>query len=75
MSSGNGAVSGTTRCDAKPRAKALLKRFGSFAEVVHAPESLLHEIDASLHQIKLIAAAASRIARGAIKRGVALSSE
>jgi DNA repair protein RadC len=66
------------RRDTKPIAKLLLKKFGSFAEVVHAPESLLREIDgigdASITQLKLLAAAASRIAKGEIKRSVALSS-
>src|SRR5215813_7869810 len=46
--------------DTKPAAKALLKRFGSLAEVIHAPETLLREVDgigeASVHQLKLIAA-------------------
>src|SRR5204862_4104983 len=60
------------RRDTKPLAKALLKKFGSFAEVVHAPEARLREVegikDASVHQIKLIAAAAGRIAKGEIKR-------
>ena len=53
------------RRDTKPLAKALLKKFGSFAEVVHAPETRLREIkgigDASINQLKLIAAAASRV--------------
>ena len=66
------------RRDTKPLAKTLLKKFGSFAEVVHAPESLLREIDgvgdASITQLKLLAAAANRIAKGEIKRSVALSS-
>ncbi len=65
------------RKDTKPLAKALLKTFGSFAEVVHAPEARLREAglkDASVNQLKLIAAAASRIAKGEIKRSVALSS-
>src|SRR3569832_712718 len=66
------------RRDTKPLAKTLLKKFGSFAEVVHAPESLLREFDgvgdASITQLKLLAAAASRIAKGEIKRSVALSS-
>jgi DNA repair protein RadC len=66
------------RRDTKPLAKALLKKFGSFAEVVHAPEARLREVDgikdASIHQLKLIAAAASRIAKGEIKRSIALSS-
>src|SRR5579859_4453659 len=66
------------RRDTKPLAKTLLKKFGSFAEVVHAPEHLLREIDgvgdASITQLKLLAAAAGRIAKGEIKRSVALSS-
>jgi DNA repair protein RadC len=66
------------RRDTKPLAKTLLKKFGSFAEVVHAPENLLREIDgvgdASITQLKLLAAAAGRIAKGEIKRSVALSS-
>jgi DNA repair protein RadC len=66
------------RRDTKPLAKALLKKFGSFAEVIHAPEARLREVegikDASVNQLKLIAAAASRIAKGEIRRNVALSS-
>jgi DNA repair protein RadC len=66
------------RRDTKPLAKTLLKKFGSFAEVVHAPENLLREIDgigdASVTQLKLLAAAAGRIAKGEIKRSIALSS-
>ena len=66
------------RRDMKPLAKELLKVFGSFAEAVHAPEPRLREIDgmgdASIHQFKLIAAAAHRIARGELKRRTALSS-
>ena len=66
------------RRDTKPLAKALLKKFGSFAEVVHAPEARLREVDgigdASITQLKLMAAAASRVAKGEIKRSVALSS-
>src|SRR5580704_17459461 len=50
------------RRDMKPLAKTLLNKFGSFAEVVHAPETLLQEVDgigdASINQLKLIAAAA-----------------
>ncbi len=55
-----------------------MKKFGSFAEVVHAPENRLREIDgigdASITQLKLLAAAAGRIAKGEIKRNLALSS-
>src|ERR1700737_457170 len=66
------------RRDTKPLAKSLLKKFGSFAEVMHAPEALLREVDgigdASVHQLKLIAAAASRIAKGELRQRTALSS-
>src|SRR5579871_7044305 len=66
------------RRDMKPLAKTLLKTFGSFAEVIHAPETRLRQVegigDASVNQLKLIAAAATRIAKGEIKRSVALSS-
>ena len=52
------------RRDTKPLAKALLKKFGSFAQVIHAPVARLREVDgigeASINQIKLLAAAASR---------------
>lgn len=66
------------RRDTKPLAKLLLKKFGSFAEVVHAPETLLREIDGigetAITQLKLLGAAAERIAKGEIKRSIALSS-
>jgi DNA repair protein RadC len=66
------------RRDTKPLAKALLKKFGSFAEVVHAPVARLREVDgikdASINQLKLIAAAASRIAKGELKGRRQLSS-
>ena len=66
------------RRDTKPLAKSLLKKFGSFAEVVHAPETRLREVDgikdASINQLKLLAAAASRIAKGEVKRRAQLSS-
>ena len=66
------------RRDMKPLAKALLKRFGSFAEVVHAPETLLLEVDgigeATINQLKLIGAAATRITKGELKQRTTLSS-
>ncbi len=66
------------RRDTKPLAKELLRRFGSFAEVIHAPVARLREVDgigeASVNQLKLIAAAASRVAKGEVKRRKALSS-
>jgi len=66
------------RRDTKPLAKTLIKIFGSFAEVVHAPVARLREVDgigeASINQIKLLAAAAGRVAKGEIRRKIALSS-
>src|ERR1700709_2319263 len=60
------------RRDTKPLAKTLLKTFGSFAEVIHAPVARLREIDgigdASIHQLKLMAAAANRIPQGEIQQ-------
>ena len=50
------------RRDIKPLAKELIEKFGSFAEVMHAPEARLREVDgvgdAVITEIKLIAAAA-----------------
>ena len=66
------------RRDMKPLAKSLLKRFGSFAEVIHAPENPLREVEgigeASVNQLKLIAAAAARIAKGELRERRQLSS-
>jgi DNA repair protein RadC len=66
------------RRDMKPLAKSLLRKFGSFAETVHAPEARLREVDgmgeASITQLKLIAAAASRIAKGQLQQRTLLSS-
>ena len=36
------------RGDVKPLAKMLIKAFGSFAEVMHAPEARLREVDGKL---------------------------
>ncbi len=66
------------RRDTKPLAKSLLKTFGSFAEVIHAPEARLREVEgigeASIFQLKLIAAAATRLAKGELKQRRSLSS-
>ena len=60
------------RRDVKPLAKALIAKFGSFAEVVHAPELRLKEVsglgDSAITEIKLIAATASRVAKGRISK-------
>src|SRR5467141_1144754 len=67
-----------SRGDVKPLAKSLIKEFGSFAEVIHAPEARLQKIDGlgekTVTHIKLIAAAASRIAKGQLKQRTMLSS-
>src|SRR3954470_24243956 len=66
------------RRDTKPIAKELLKKFGSFTEVIHAPVARLREVkgigEASISQLKLLAAASGRAARREIARKVALSS-
>lgn len=66
------------RRDVKPLAKALIGKFGSFAEAVHAPEPRLREVaglgESTIVEIKLIAAAASRVARGQLKQRTVLSS-
>src|ERR687888_1946712 len=66
------------RRDTKPLAKTLIKTFGSFAEVVHAPVARLREVDgvgeSAINQLKLIAAAAHRIAKGGVNSRNALSS-
>src|SRR3954469_21250640 len=66
------------RRDVKPLAKSLIGRFGSFAEVVHAPDSRLREVsglgEAAITEMKLIAAAASRVAKGQLKARTMLSS-
>jgi DNA repair protein RadC len=66
------------RGDVKPLAKTLLKKFGSFAEVMHAPETRLREVDGvgdtTVTNLKLIAAAAQRIAKGELQQRTMLSS-
>lgn len=66
------------RRDVKPLAKALIQAFGSFAETVHAPDARLREIgglgEAAVTEIKLIAAASSRVAKGQLKQRTLLSS-
>ncbi len=58
------------RGDTKPIAKALIARFGSFAEVISAPANLLMEVKgvgpAIVTELKLIRAAALRLARGEV---------
>jgi len=66
------------RRDVKPLAKALIKRFGSFAEAAAARPERLREIDglgeAAIMEIKLAEAVATRLARGKIETRQILSS-
>ncbi|KQP42811.1 hypothetical protein ASF49_02995 [Methylobacterium sp. Leaf104] len=66
------------RRDVKPLAKALIGRFGSFAEVLSAEPARLAEIEGIgpgvIADLKLIEAAGHRLARGAIAARPLLSS-
>ena len=66
------------RRDTKPLAKALLKRFGSFAEVIAAPRERLLEIsgvgESVVHHFKIVEAAAQRLAKTKVMGRPALSS-
>jgi DNA repair protein RadC len=64
--------------DIKPLAKELIARFGSFAEVLAAPPQRLAEIkgigEAAITDLKIVQTAASRLARGQVKKRPLLSS-
>ena len=66
------------RRDVKPLAKTLIATFGSFAEVISAPVARLAQVkglgQASITEIKIVQAAASRLLRGEVKKRPALSS-
>jgi len=66
------------RRDTKPLAKSLIKRFGSFAEVISANPERLKEIkgigENVVTEIKLVHAAALRLSQGEIMQRPALSS-
>jgi DNA repair protein RadC len=59
-------------------AKALIARFGTFAEALNAPEELLREVpgigDAAIVELKLMRAAALRLMRGEVLERPVLSS-
>ncbi len=65
------------RRDCKPLAKAIIAKFGSFAEAVSAPEERLCEVPgvgpAIAFEIKLVQAAAQRMARGQVMKRPILS--
>ncbi|HWL31490.1 MAG TPA: DNA repair protein RadC [Xanthobacteraceae bacterium] len=64
--------------DIKPLAKELIAKFGSFAEVLAAPPKRLAEIkgigEAAITDLKIVHAAAGRMARGKVKKRPVLSS-
>lgn len=66
------------RQDVKPLAKALITQFGSFAEVLGASEQRLKSVqglgEATILDLKIVQAAARRLARGAVIKRPVLSS-
>jgi DNA repair protein RadC len=66
------------RRDVKPLAKALIEKFGSFAEVIAAPPQRLAEVaglgEAAITEFKIVEAAARRLARGEVKKRHVLGS-
>lgn len=66
------------RRDTKPIAKALIDRFGSFAEVLAAPPNLLTEIDGigptAVTDLKVVLAASQRVAKAKVKERPTLGS-
>jgi DNA repair protein RadC len=66
------------RRDTKPLAKALIRKFGSFAEVIAASPERLGEVagvkDGVIAQLKIVQAAALRLARNQVLGKPALSS-
>src|SRR5579859_3249563 len=66
------------RRDTKPLARALLARFGSFADVISAPRARLMEVkgvgEAVAHHLKIVEAAAHRLAKTKVMGRPALSS-
>ena len=66
------------RRDVKPLAKALIARFGSFAEAIAAQPERLAEIEgmsaASINEFKILEAGAKRFAKGLAKKRLSLGS-
>ena len=66
------------RRDIKPLAKNLITTFGSFAEVISAPIARLTEVKGlgttAITELKLVHAAANRLARGQVRKRRVLSS-
>ncbi len=66
------------RADTKPLAKELLAKFGSFSNVIHAPEARLKEVkgvgDAVVSELKLIKACALRLLQSELEEKPILNS-
>jgi DNA repair protein RadC len=66
------------RKDVKPLAKALIARFGGFAEAIAAEPPRLAEIDGmsvgAIAEFKIVEAAAQRLVKGAVKKRLPLGS-
>lgn len=66
------------RGDTKPLAKALLEKFGTFSDVLSAPDHRLKEVmgvgDAIVDDLKLVLATAQRFSKDAIRDRTILSS-
>ncbi len=66
------------RRDVKPLAKALIARFGSFAEAIAAAPERLDEVDGmtqgAINEFKIVEASAQRFAKGAAKKRLAIGS-
>jgi DNA repair protein RadC len=66
------------RRDVKPLAKAIIARFGSFAEAVAADPARLAEVEGmsagAVSEFKIVEAAAQRFAKGAVKKRLAMGS-
>jgi DNA repair protein RadC len=66
------------RRDVKPLAKALIARFGSFAETIAGEPGRLGEVEGmgagAIAEFKIVEAAAQRLARGAVKKRLPMGS-
>ena len=66
------------RRDVKPLAKALVSRFGSFAEVIAAPPRRLAEVEGmsagAITEFKIVEASAKRFAKGVARKRLSMSS-
>jgi DNA repair protein RadC len=66
------------RIDVKPLAKAVIARFGSFAEAITAEPQRLFEVDgmteSAVSAFKIVEAAAQRVAKGAVRKRLPMGS-